>query len=354
MSPISLSQVQDIVGFATENAINGKQINVLTRGSVISDQKEFYTYIEQISNIYLNQAKVPINGVYQFLVIIHKDLSADIYVNNFPVTIEIKSKRDVEKGEAISQNDVADINRLIISDVHIEKTDKVIYCFKVGWKFALFFDLNRQYDLEIDKMQLEFGALYRHLQFQYLFKVLESEKQFDEMISDGWFPFIEIIGEDYKKIIEIYQSKLDFDKQINILIDSFDQNRIEKITKKWWKHTIFKSKQSLIEAGIKAFLQDDESGFINCIKNLSSEMEGIIRLHHLDKTGKGRLNFSDLIDYLINTGKTKSGSDNSLFLPVPFLKYLNTVFFAGFDLEKEDVKLSRHSTSVASTFKCQS
>lgn len=345
MTHIRLSQVQDIVGFAVENAKKGEQVKVPSKASLISDQVEFYNYIEQISNIFLGRAKVLINNVYQFLVIIHKDLCADLYVNDFPVAIEIRAKRDIKKGEAISQNDIADIRRLNFPNIRIEKTDKVIYCFKVGWKFALFFDLDRRYDLEIDKMQLELGALYRYLQFQYVYKVLESATQFDEMVSDGWFPFVEIIGGDYQKICKFYQNKFDFDNNMKNLIDSFDQNRIERITKKWWKNKIFKDKQPLIEAGIKAYLQNDEGGFINCIKNLSSEIEGIIRIHYLGETGRGRARFSELIDYLINKGKAKSGSDYSLFLPVPFLEYLKNVFFANFDLKKGDVKLSRHSSS---------
>lgn len=345
MTHIHLFQVQDIVGFAVENVKNGEQVKVLSKASFISDHAEFYNYTEQISNIFLDKAKVLINAVYQFLVIIHKNLSADLYINDFQVVVEIRAKREMKKGETISQNDIADIRRLKFPDIKIEKTDKVIYCFKVGWKFALFFDLYRQHDLEISKMQLELGVLYRYLQFQYVYKILECTTQFDEMISDGWFPFIEIIGEDYKKICEFYQNKFDFDNKMKKLIDSFDQNRIEKITKKWWKNKIFKDKQPLIKAGIKAYLQNDESGFINCIKNLSSEIEGIMRIHYLNETSRAQVSFSDLIDHLINKGKVKSGSDYSLFLPVPFLEYLKNVFFANFDLKKGDVKLSRHSSS---------
>ncbi|MCK4797357.1 MAG: hypothetical protein KAT05_08240 [Spirochaetes bacterium] len=320
-------------------------IKVISKGSFNSDQKEFYNYTEQISNIFLNREDVLINGVYKFLIIIHKDLSADLYINNFPIIAQIRVKREVQKGETISQNDIADVSKLEFQDIVIEKTDKIIFCFKVGWKFALFFDLDRQHDLKIDHMQLELGTIYRYLQFQYIYNVLESETQFNEMTSDGWFPFIEIIGADYKKLNEFYQNKFDFDNRMKKLIDSFDQIRMEKIMNKWWNNTIFKDKQPLIEAGIKAYLQDDESGFINCIKNLSSEIEGIIRLHHLDETGKGRVNFSNLINHLIDNGKAKTGSDYSLFLPVPFLKYLKDVFFVNFDLVEGDVKLSRHSSS---------
>ena len=48
MTHISLSQVQDIVGFATENAEKGVKIKVISKGSFTSDQKEFYNHTEQI------------------------------------------------------------------------------------------------------------------------------------------------------------------------------------------------------------------------------------------------------------------------------------------------------------------
>jgi len=345
MTHIHLSRVQNIVGFAAENVNEKESVEVLTKALLTSDQKEFYEYIEQISNTFLGKAKVFADYTYQFLIVIHEDLSADLYVNDFPVVVIIRAKRDIKKGELISQNDIADIKSLNFPNIKIEKTDKIIFCFKVGWKFGLYFDLDRRHYLEINKMWQELGSLYRYLQFDYIYKILESKTKFNEMINDGWFPFIEIIGEDYKKIYKLYQNKFDFNNRMKKIIDSFDKNRIERIKSKWWKNKIFKDKQPLIEAGIEAYLQNVESGFINCIKNLSSEIEGIIRINYLNETGRGKASFSELINYLINKGKAKSGSNYSLFLPIPFLKYLKNVFFANFDLKKGNVKLSRHSSS---------
>jgi len=58
MAHISLSQAQDIAGFVIENVEKGKQAKVLTKASLISDQPEFYKYIEHISNMFLNKAGV--------------------------------------------------------------------------------------------------------------------------------------------------------------------------------------------------------------------------------------------------------------------------------------------------------
>ena len=87
-----LNKVQDLAGFAAENMKNGETVKVFTRALLTSDDPEFYQYSEQISNIFLNKNRIQIDSTYQFLVIIRQDLSADLYVNDFAVSIEIKTK----------------------------------------------------------------------------------------------------------------------------------------------------------------------------------------------------------------------------------------------------------------------
>ncbi|MBI5180116.1 MAG: hypothetical protein HZA05_01775 [Nitrospirae bacterium] len=341
-----LDAAENIIGFAIENSKQEADAKILTRASITSDEAEFYTYIEQVSNLFLNKMGIPINSVYVFLILIHKDLSADIYINEFRVMIDVCAKRDLKKGEPVRINDIADIRSLKFSDIKIVETDKIIFCFKVGWKFGLFFDLNRKELLDINAMYLDLGTLYRYLSFQDVYKVLEAKAQFEEMIKDGWFPFIELIGGEYKTLSEIYKNKFDFENRIIKLIGSFNMARIEKIKSKWWKKQIFKDKQQILQAGINALLNDNSEGYINCIKTLLTEIEGIIRFEYFNTTGKGKdVKIPELLKYIIEKGKTKSGSNYSLFLPLPFLSYLKDVVFARFDLETGDVGLSRHSSS---------
>lgn len=339
-----LDAVQDIAGFSMTNIEKEHYAWILTRAATNSDEPEFYKYIEQLSNPVFNRVGVFSNAVYQFLILIHNDLSADLYINDFPVNIEIMAKYDMKKMSLVTQRDIVDIRRLGLPNIKILQTDKVIYCFKVGWKFGLFFDLNRE--LDTDAMSLTLGTLYRYLSFQYVYEVLENETKFEEMIRDGWFPFIEIIGSEYKALSEAYQDKFDFQSRIEKLVASFDRTRIEKITNKWWGKQIFEDKREILQAGINAFLQGDNEGYINCIKTLLSEIDGIIRLQYLSDTGKGKeVKSPELLMHLVDKGKTKSGSESSLLLPLPFLKYLKDIVFSHFDLETGQADLSRHSSS---------
>lgn len=342
---IHYDKVEDIGGFATCHAKSGEYLWLLCKAKLTSDDPEFYKNFDQLASVYFAKAKVLVNNVYQFLIILHHDLSADLYLNELPVIVEISLKRNVKKGETITTGDIADIRRLKFQNIQLKETDKVIYCFKVGWKFGLYFDLDRAEDLDLDRLYVDLGSLYRYLSFQEVYKVLESQSQFEEMLKDGWFPFIETLSGEYNKLSEAYSDKFDFDNRVNRIINNFDRNRIEKFTEKWWTNSNFKEKEPLIKAGIEAYLSNNTSGFINCIKNLLTEIEGIIRYQYFHTTGEGKATFTDLLNYIVDKGKEKSDSEDSLFLPSQFLKYLKDVAFAAFDLESGKLDLSRHSSS---------
>ena len=341
-----LEKVQDIGGFSTVNAKPGEYVWLLTRASITSDEPNFYKYIEQISTMFFSKCGVLQDAVYQFLILIHRDLSAELYINNFPIEIEVLAKRDIKALEPIIDGDIADVRRLKFSNIQIADTDKVFYCFKVRWKFGLFFDLGRPEKLDIENMYWTLGKLYRELSFQHIYNTLKTREQFEEMLKDGWFPFVQLLSWQYKAIIEAYQDKLDFHNRIDKVVNSFDKEAIEKIVEKWWKNQIFKDKKELIQPGINAFKRFDNDGYVNCIKNLLSEAEGIIRLQYYSDTGKGKnVYMPELLDYLIEKGKKKTGSDCSLFLPLQFFDYLRNVIFPPFDLASGQVDLSRNTSS---------
>lgn len=339
-----IDKEEDIAGFALTNVPKDHYFWLLQKQSLTSDEPDFYSRIEQLANPFLGKVAVSPDRVSQFLVLIHRDLSADLFLNDFQVLIEMMAKRDVKKMEVVRKRDIADIRRLRFPAIKIDKTDKVVYCFKVGWKFALFFDLTREFDLK--EAELALGTLYRRLSFEYVFKTLESGRQFGEMLKDGWFPFLELIGGDYEEIGKAYENKFGFEGRIERILSGFDSGRISRITGRWWSKDIFQKRKEILEAGISSFVRGGNEGYINCINTLLPQVEGIIRIQYLSETGKGeKVNLPELLKYVIEKGKTKGVSDSSLLLPEPFLKYLKDVVYCPFNLETGKVDLSRHSSS---------
>lgn len=341
---IHFGAVENLAGFAAETVEKGETVKILTRGSVVSDDPLFYTYIESITGVFLGN--VLVNSVFHFLILIHDDLSADLYLNDFPTKILMMSKRSLKKGEVIRNNDIADIGRLSFENIRIKDTDKVIYCFKVGWKFGLFFDLHREEPLNIESMETELGALYRYLSFQYVYNTLESAPHFDQLLKDGWFPFIEIIGSEFREVSKAYKLLRKPHTKIQELTSKFDKQRIDRICSKWWDKPLFADKKIILESGIDSYLKGDDQGFISCIKTLLPEIEGIIRLHYFEETGKGKnVKVPELISHIVEKGKIKTGSEFSLFFPRAFFKYLKESIFPNFDLEQGNISLSRHTSS---------
>lgn len=352
-----LPNITNLVGFAAENVGPGGVAPILARASLTSEDPDFFGYMEQITGSFLVPARVRVDDVYHFLVVMHEDATADLFIDDFPVELEMKAKRDVKKGQLITQGDIADIRRLNFPEVSFGPTDKVIYVFKVGWRFGLFFDFGAAAlaskqrrptatPLDVDAMKISIGALYRYLSFYGVYRLLATgTKQFEEMQDDGWFPFVETLPSDFNALTKAYDNKFDFDNKISTVVEQFNEKRIRDIIGKWWKNEHFSAKRNLIEAGVHAYLQNTADGFVNCIKTLWPETEGLLRSIYRADTGKGRMTQKRFLKHIIDKATTKAGSDYSLLLARPFLEYLEKQAFRNFDTEKGDVPLSRHSSS---------
>ena len=340
---------QHIAGFLKRFLSDGN-VEVTCALGLTSDEPEFYRYMEQISSIYFNSTefRANVNGIYNFLILIHSDLSADIYINNFVVETQVRLKRSLENlelGTLIMKSDIADIYGLSFPDIKIQDSDSVICCLKVGWKFLLYFDfLTPDGQTDINTRQSILGNLYRYLSFEEVYRTLESEDYFKKMVADGWFPFVEILGKDYKELTISYQNgKPTSESKVKALLDKFDKSRIETMTNKWWEHPLFKGKRELLQAGIDAFLGGTKSGYINCIKTLYSEIEGIMRSLYFQDSGERTRNIQKLIDRLIALGEREVDDNQSLLLPQYFADYLVENIFKEFDPTTGVIDLSRHS-----------
>ena len=363
---LHVGNVPNINGFSVCNVPKDHYFWALSSSRLTSDQPVFYKYIEEISKIFFHppEYKLYVNSLYSFLIFIHRDLSADIYLNDFPIEIKCRSKRTLKEKELILDNDIADIIELRFPGIDIQESDKVICCLKVGWKFGLYFNFVRnpnlvqkeigssefeEVELEVSnivKMQTQLGQLYRYLAFQYVYQSLESEPLFKKMMADGWFPFVEILGNEYKTLFENYQNdNFAYDDEIRVLLGSFNEPRFKKITDKWWENPFFQEKRELLQTGIDAFLRGTQRDYISCVKNLYPEIEGILRSLYRADHEEGTYRTQKLLEHLLEVGKQNVADDRSLLLPQDFLKYLNSSFFKDFDPATVTDDLSRHSVA---------
>lgn len=314
-----LENIPRLSGFAMENGRPDKIVKVLCRSFITSDEVSFYTLIEGLTEVFLLKAAINEPFVNNFLILHHSDLTVDIYVNDLPIAIEFLSKRDIKKGENVFENDIVDVRRLRFIDININKTDHVVFLFKQGWRFGLFFDFTNngtsQYEIDLNQLYFDLGSYYKKLAYIYLYKTLENSVYFSEMKSDGWFPYIELLGHDYRDLSKAYDNKFIFPDTVNKLLEGFNEERVEKLTSKWWKNPLYLKKRKLLEAGTNSFLRNNEEGFITGIKTLYSEIEGILGYLIFEDKNIHTSQSKELLLHLKEKGKKKAGTKDPLSLP---------------------------------------
>ena len=335
-----------VSGFSVVSVAAGNYYWSLTRAFVHSDQKEFYKYVGQLYGLFVGD-RFLVNQVHTFLVLIHKDSSADVYVNDFPISLLAMAKGDFRQGQLVTSREFADISELRFDGIPITTDDSIIFCFRQRWKFGLFFDLtptDGSSEINVDQLYKDLGSYYKHLAFQETYAVVQNESMYRQLFDDGWFPFIQLLGDDYEKLSEIYQETTNRDALLANFLNAYDKDRIHSFTQYWWRKKSFEDKKDLLTVGIDAYLTVTPAGYISCIKTLYSEIEGILRLAFFHEYGKDPT-FSDLKKFVEDKANSKFVSPGSLGFPDLLYGYFNDVIFGNFDLKDQDVELSRHSVS---------
>jgi len=287
VSMIKLNGLPPLAGFVTTNTPAGKEelVPILVRAYLTSDEREFHMYMEQVGAIIIEKAKeagviLSLDSFVGFVLVIHKDGTGELHLNGAGIAIEILTKRSVQAGEAVYEGDIGDIRRLKYHALTLNPSDKVIICFKIGWKFGMFFDLGG--GLDVDRMERDMATLYKRLRYQAIYEALADEATVERMTKAGWFPFIEVIGGDFDPLIKAYQAEFDIETKEKELVAKFTPERIDKIAERWWRNSALAKHKTVLQAGLGAFKSGDS---VSSIKNIMTEIEGVLADVHLAEKG---------------------------------------------------------------------
>lgn len=327
-----------VTGFLTRSAVAGENLtgeDISTKGQHSSLFRSFKDYANEICKTF----DLP-NTINEALVIIRGNTSYTY--TQFPLAFNVIVKDSVKEGNAIFQHQVADYISLSFkdhfNDVNPLSGDKVIWIFRVDWVFGLYYDFTGT--LEPLNFSQEACSLYKKVAYLDYFRILSDEVILDKMIKDGWFPFIELINNGLEHLNRYYENdKLNAADHENLLM-IFTQDRINHMVAKWWSNPIFENKRAILESGIDGFHRND---FVSTIKNLSSEIEGIIRLSYPQLNKKTTMN--ELKEYIADRTTKKFYFDDPLCLPTKFKDYLNNYFFKNFEPTQDTISCGRHPVS---------
>lgn len=331
----------DFCGIALNHGREGDSIKTLSRGFITSHEPLFEKIITLLANMV---GLSNMDTVNKLLIVINSSNIASVYFD-FSIFLTAMAKRSINCGDVVFEDDVFEINEVTFEyeneKVIIEKGDQVIWLFRSNWRFGLYLDLTKERPFE--EISIDMGKAFSLLKFHDLYLFLEDSENFSMLINDGWFPFIELLGSRYKQLLEYYNSSELFDPIINNIIDTYDKTKILTLCEKWWSSRIYIDKKDILMAGIMAYLDNNSVGYINCIKNLSSELEGIMRIAFFNENNK-KPKFHEFGTYIETRALSKYKSVTNTF-PDLFKDYIDCVLFKSFDLGGNDIPLSRHSSS---------
>lgn len=329
-----------LAGFAVTPARPGERVMVQTTEFLSSEDGDLLiNRLEEISRAIFPALPMDVHilesSIDHLLILIQRDGTAEIYINEPHLVLNIKSKRDLKKGEYVTEDDIADIDKLKFENVQIPEDTGVIFVFSKGWRKGLFYDLsplspsktNRDFDIEET-----LGSCFTYLIFQHLFKISDSE--FKELFSQGWFPFFSLKQSTIQTMLNHMNSGWSVDDILPQIANELLE-RLAEMMECWEAKTVFQPHLPFFQKAIERYKDND---YLSTTSNLYPRIEGLLRSQTERKPHQG--NLAKALASKIDKEKIQT----SLFLPHMFEKYLREVYFKDFKPGTTS-PLSRHSVS---------
>lgn len=342
--PISLTDLQ-INGVSAEAARDGQTVKIWTRLCLTSDDKFFHRIAEGVTAIIEHQAAqagqlVNLTRVGSILLVIHPDNTGELWLDAAAVSLKILTKRSIAAGTAVFESDIADVTAMSFPLVEIGSKDRVVCIFREGWRFALFFDFNPNGAFSIEDMERDLGTLHRRLKYRDLYDVLAEQNVFGRLVEAGWFPFVEILGREFRELANHCEAGFELDDIEARLLTAFDARRIERMFARWMTKTHFSRKERLLRSALNNYIAGDP---VAVLKIVLTEIEGILGEAYRKVHSKGA-KLNKLLEFAVESAEQKAGQPDTLLFPAAFGHYLTIHTFAEFDpTARTGMASSRHA-----------
>lgn len=326
-------------GYALSSAREGEEVQVVYREfTSTEDGQYFIERLENLPSLLIDGSPTPVSRsqVDSLLAILRSDGKATVYLNELETDLLVRARGSVDKGAQVLKDDIADIEGLKLG-VEIPDDAGFIHLFSIGWRKGLFYDYGplmpereaRQFDVSA-----VLGQAFSHVVFQERFAITEHEWKalFDEL----WFPFTGLGNQTIGRLLSHVRANWKCDDLLDNIVEEV-RGKTPEMLQSWRNHPTISKHIEFLERAVERFMDGDA---ISCTSILFPRIEGIVRTHHADLGNSDSLRQSGLADLAVDA---KADNERSLLLPQRFKDYLKDVYFANFDLTKENVPLSRHS-----------
>ena len=333
-------------GYSLAGARHGELCNVIVREFTSSEDGDlFISRLEGLPSELIGllppESRIFCSMVDNLLAIVRRDQTATLYVNELSIRLGVRAKRAVQAGQAVLADDIAAIEDFGFVGVEIPPDAGIVCLFSQGWRKGLYYDLDPLHGKVATPRDYDFGRMmaqhYAYLGFQHLFKITDDE--WDRMIAQGWFPFISLRQATTKDLICHLRSGFGLDDLTERVAEEFGPSLPAKLDA-WKTNPFFEPHFRAFEKAVEEHLRGE---YIGSTSILFPRLEGLMRTYHLTLNNPVKPNSHNLVASIIDHSEA-AGNAYSLFLPKNFRRFLNEVYFAGFD-PRNPAGLSRNTVS---------
>jgi len=293
---------------------------------------------EILRKLAAQQVTVRPSEVDHILAIFRRDKTATVYLNEVPQVLGIRISKPIKKGDAVYKDDIVDIANFDLGEITIPDDCGVLFLFSLGWRKGLFYDFGpivgectpRNYGCE--KL---FGQYHSHVYFQERFAIPDGV--WDALFESQWFPFSALKHSTVESLINHARAGWDIDDLLDQVVAEVNA-KCDTLLAAWEGHKVFSQHIDVLKKAVEHFRNED---YLSCTGLLYPRIEGILR-SNLAETTRDKPNQSNLSAGAVSA---KTQDPKSLLLPHKFEHYLKEVYFANFNPNDEDIKVSRHSVS---------
>lgn len=215
-----------IAGISAESAKPPDKVKVWTRLALTSDDQLFHRVVEQFGAIIADLAQqagkwVNLKRADVILLVIKPDDSAELWVDTAALSLNVITKYPKAPGMAVFESDIADVVGMSFPLVEINPADRIFCLFREDWRFALFFDFNRNGLRSLEEVSKILANLYRNLKYRHLYDAVANENVMGQLFQAGWFPFVEIIGDEFQQFVNSCEAGFDLKDAETALVAKF-------------------------------------------------------------------------------------------------------------------------------------
>lgn len=348
--PIRLTDV-NFAGISATAARADETVTIWTRMEITSDEALFHKFIGNIAAAIENRAQAVgaharLERASTVLLVIKPDNSAELWIDRAATVVYTTLKRPgpIKAGTLLFENDTVDITGIWFPRVDIGPADRILCIIREGWRFGLFFDLDRSegQELSIEDAKRSIGRMVRKMRYADLYAALAHEPTFDSIVAAGWFPFLELTKGEFRSLLDAQEAGFELDETEQALIEKFDAERLGRMFDRWMGRSHLKSREVILRPAIQAFGAKEP---VTVIKIVLSEIEGVMSDAYYEANGIRTHKIPKLLEFMMKLAEHRAGGSDTLFFPVEFGQYLKNYTYAGFNPGDIGRAGSRHAVS---------